>query len=329
MKFFLKNIFFIFCCLNFFSCGNETVSRTEFLIGTFCSITIPKNKNSDSVLNECFENIKALEYIFSANDFHSELSKLNEVAFTNPTVVSDELLELITLSKKIAKETCGAFDPAIGKLVNLWGIGFENENVPPDTEIKKVLEGLSYKNIIIDGNKIFFTNENVKIDLGGIAKGYIADKVIKLLKEKKVESASVNLGGNVYALGKKFFTDDNWRIGLRKPYEDVNSYEIMLSVNNTSVVTSGVYERRFEKDGVEYHHILDPKTGYPVRNNLVSVSVVCESSAYADALATAFLVMGYEKSLDFIKNFSEKKLDALFIFADGSYKTTNENFIVK
>lgn len=329
MKFFLKNIFFVFCCFTFFSCGKETVSRTEFLIGTFCTIKIPKSKSADFILDECFEKIKTLEYIFSANDFNSELSKLNEVAFKKPTEVSNELLDLIILAKKIAEKTDGAFEPAIGNLVKLWGIGFENENLPSEVKIKKAIEDLSYKNILIDGNKISFTNENIKIDLGAIAKGHITDLIVKLLKEKKVESASINLGGNIYVLGKKFFTDDNWRIGLRKPYEDLNSYELVLSVNNTSVVTSGIYERYFEKDGTKYHHILDSKTGYPVRNNLVSVSVVCESSAYADALATAFLVMGYEKSIHFIKNFSEKKIDAVFIFSDNSYKTTNKSLLVK
>lgn len=329
MKKNFKKILWILILCSFVSCGKETESRTEFVIGTVCTITVPKNKNSSRILDECFKKIKRLETVLSANDADSELSFVNQTAAEKPVTVSPELLYLIQTAKHCAQITDGAFEPAIGRLVKLWNIGFEHERVPAPSEIENALYDVSYKNIVITGNTVFFENKNIQLDLGGIAKGYIADCIVAFLKEKNIQSAIINLGGNVYAMGKKFFTDAVWHIGLRKPYGTADSYNHIVKVTDTSVVTSGIYERYFEENGLRYHHILDVKTGYPVRNNLVSVSVICESSTYADALATAFLVMGYEKATQFIKNFTEKKTDAIFIFDDGSYQCTNENIMEK
>lgn len=318
---------FILLCI---SCQEKkAVSRTEFVIGTICSIKIPESESSDRILNECFSELKNLELILSANDENSELSKVNNYACDRPIKVSSELYELIKLSKKIAVQTNEAFNPAIGQLVKLWNIGFDNAKVPEKNEIKNALTFTSVDNIELKGeSEVFLKNRNTKIDLGAIAKGYLADKLVRLLKDKNVKSAIIDLGGNVFVLGKKFFTSNNWKVGLRDPKADSNDVFLSLELSNTSVVTSGIYERFFIKDGIRYHHVLDSKTGYPVKNNLVSVSVICESSTYADALATAFLVMGYEKSLNFLKNFSDQKLDVVFIFDDGTYKTTNEALIL-
>ena len=324
MKKFFKcaAIFFVVCAL--LDCKNEIDKRTEFVIGTVCTITIPKNGASRAVLDECFQKLKQLELILSANDSTSELSRLNATAANNPVTVSPELMNVLRTALHIAEITDGAFEPAIGKLVKLWNIGFENERVPQDDEIQNALQGLTHKNILLSDDKVFFASSTIAVDLGGIAKGYIADYLTEILKEKKVESAIVNLGGNVYVLGKKFFTDEEWAGGIRKPESTSDDYCYVLKVRNTSVVTSGIYERYFEANGVRYHHVLDAKTGYPVRNNLVSVSVVCESSMYADAFATAFLVMGYDRSMHFLKSFTEKNLSVVFIFDDGTISAYGE-----
>lgn len=328
MKKNLKSFFLFFIFL--VSCTNKkTVSRADFIIGTICSIKIPASKNADAILEKCFAELKRLDKILSANDENSELSKLNTSAFLNPVKVSPELLELVAFSKMVSKETDGAFELAIGSLVKLWGIGFENERVPHESEIKELLPFCKSENIKIIDEEIFLETANSKIDLGAVGKGYAADRMVEILKSENVESAIINLGGNIYVLGKKFFTNENWKIGLRNPSGAPTDSALVLQVSNTSVVTSGTYERCFEQNGVHYHHILDPKTGYPVKNNLVSVSVICENSTYADALSTAFLVLGYEKSLDFLKKNYSKKISVVFMFKDGTYKTTNEQLIAE
>lgn len=320
----------------FFGCRlNKTDSKTEFVLGTVCSIEIPKTKTSAALLEACFSELRRLEKVFSANDASSELSAVNKTAYKAPVVLSENLAALLTQALDIAHKTDKAFDPAIGAVVKLWNIGFDTARIPAQSEIDNVLPEAIVENIKLEnsdaGTTVFFTSEKVKLDLGAVAKGYSADYIAALLKANGVKSAVINLGGNVLTIGKKFFTNDNWKIGLRNPSGSADSVKLILSISGKSVVTSGIYERYFEKNGVRYHHVLDPKTGYPVKNNLMSVSVVCESSTYADALATGFLVMGYEKSIAFLKQ-SEKmhgeKVDAVFFFDDGSWKSTNDSIIL-
>lgn len=302
------------------ACRHNGISeRTEFVIGTVCTVKIPQTTSAENILKDCFSELQRLETILSANSNSSELARVNTTAHKKPVAVSDELFELVALSKKISEQTDGAFDPAIGALVKLWGIGFENERIPEQAEIEAALPFAVSDNIALNmqTKEIFLRSKNTKIDLGAIAKGYAADKIVMLLKKQGVHSAVLDFGGNVFVLGKKFFTDEDWTVGIRNPARKNTELAFSLKVNDTSVVTSGIYERFFFKDGIRYHHVLDPKTGYPVRNNLASVSVVCKSSAYADALATAFFVLGYEKTKAVLPRF-EKNMRVIFIFADGS-----------
>lgn len=315
---------FIFC--TFLSCNTEKLAiKSDFVIGTICTIKIPKSKKADKILNLCFEELKRLESILSANSNISELAKVNNKASTKPIKLSDELFELISLSKKISEQTDGAFNPAIGRIVKLWNIGFENERVPKKDEIEKFLPFTKTENLLLNSQKeIFLQNGNVQIDLGAIAKGYACDKIYSLLKDQGVKSAVIDFGGNIFVLGKKFFTKQNWNVGVRNPNGKVNDVLITLELADTSVVTSGIYERFFFEGGIRYHHILDPKTGYPAQNDLASVSVICKNSTYADALATAFSVLGYKKSLEVLKRFSEQKIQVVFIFKDGNVKLSKK-----
>lgn len=222
----------------------------------------------------------------------SEISRLNR---DKEAILSQETYDLLKEALSIADRTEGAFDPAIGALTSLWGIGTENARVPEDQEIAAA--DTDWRHIAMDdATRKVSLPKNMEIDLGGIGKGYAADRMTAYLKENGVTHALINLGGNIYALGTKT-KEVPWTIGLRDPDGETGSAFATLSVSDVSIVTSGPYERFFEKDGVRYHHILDRATGYPAESGLSSVTVIGKESTLCDALSTAVFVLGKEKGL--------------------------------
>lgn len=319
----------LFCfiwLLTFFSCTkHETISKNEFVIGTICSIQIPKTPEAEKILDKCFEELRRLEMIFSAHDDKAELALLNKSAPHTFVTVSDELYELIDIAKNFSMLTDYAFEPAIGHLVNLWSIGFDNEKIPESSEIEATLEFCSSEYLRLEGQSVMRMSEYCQVDLGAIAKGYATDHIASILRAENIESAIINLGGNILALGKKFFSNSAWSIGLRDPAGTFDMTKKIVAVENKSVVTSGIYERFFFEDGKRYHHVLDPKTGYPVENEIASVSIIADSSTLADVLATACLILGYEKSMSVLSNFD---VVAVFFFKDGSIQATDESIFI-
>ncbi len=335
-------IFLILIAALFLSCEKKTeeYSRAEFVLGTVCRVRIletkPK-KEIDKVLNIIFAELEKLDNIFNANSGFSELEEVNKNAGIKSVTVSDELYGLVKLSIDFAQKTKGAFDPAIGPLVKLWNIGFDSAKEPSANDINAVLPLLNYKDIYLkDKNKIFLKQRNMRLDLGGIAKGYAADKVIKILKENKIQNALIDFGGNIIALGKNP-KGTEWQIGLKNPNIGKTNSVITISLKNKSLVTSGNYERFFKKDGIIYHHILDKKTGYPVQTNVNAVSIAADSSANADALSTSCYILGAEKSKELLKNFND--VTAFFFYDDNSililgkkdidYSLTDNVFFIK
>ncbi|UTC64795.1 FAD:protein FMN transferase [Treponema sp. OMZ 788] len=311
------NFFPFFLILLVFSCKPERAeySKTWVALGTVCRVRIltyePK-KNAEAVLEKTHEALLRLDSIFNANTDkisaennnlkgltsteESELERLNKAAGNSPIEVSPELYELLQISLMMAELTDGAFNPAIGPLVKIWNIGFENEAVPSPSDIKKVLPLLDYKNIILsDGNKVFLKKEGMRLDLGGIAKGYAADKIAKILFNYGIKDFLIDLGGNILASGKNP-SGKTWKVALRNPIIGKNNSAAGIDLQDASLVTSGNYERFIKKDGIIYHHIFDSKTGYPVQNDLNAVSIMSESSALADALSTSCYVLGEEKA---------------------------------
>jgi thiamine biosynthesis lipoprotein len=168
--------------------------------------------------------------------------------------------------------------------------------------------------INVSESELYLPVKGMKLDAGGIAKGYAADEIVRILKEERVRRALIDLGGNIYAFGERGGTSPQntpWRIGIRDPFQVLSEPVIRIEVTNQSVVTSGVYERYFERDGVRYHHILDPCTGYPVRNNLMSVTIITGSSTTADALSTSLFLLGVEEGLRFVESMPD--IEAVFI----------------
>ena len=310
-------LFLAFYMLLAFSCrpAIKEYSKTWLSLGTVCRVRIltsePKKK-AEEVLEKVYAELTKLDSIFNANTDkvsaennnlkgltttrESELERLNKEAGLSPLEVSHELYELLQISLMMAELTDGAFNPAIGPLVKLWNIGFENETVPSQKEIDEILPLLDYKNIELKaGNQVFLQKKGMRLDLGGIAKGYAADKIAKILLEHGIKDFLIDLGGNILASGKNP-SGKTWKTALRNPIIGKQNPVISMNLQDASLVTSGNYERFIEKDGIIYHHIFDSKTGNPVHNNLNASSIISESSTLADALSTSSYVLGEEKT---------------------------------
>lgn len=278
-------------CLLLGSCSTvPEKSRTEFLLDTFCTITIAA-RDADSLLNLSFELCSYYEQQFSRTLQGSDIYRINQ-AEGQPVQVAKETAELINLGIYYGELSDGLLDISIGQLSELWNFG-ENEAVPAAADIAAALATVDYRNIVVEGNTVTLLNPQAKLDLGAIAKGYIADRLADFLREAGVSSAIINLGGNVVTVGQK--QDKTlWNIGISQPFSSGSEQIGWLEVGECSVVTSGIYERNFVAEEKLYHHILDPRTGYPAESDIIGVSIVSQSSAAGDALSTICLILGQQ-----------------------------------
>ena len=289
--------FLIILTLLFISCGNNKARTfTELSLNTICSITVYTDEDEDLVPG-AFALMQELSQMIDMYDPSSELSEVNRAAYENPVKVSDELFSLIEYAYDVTVDTDGAFNIAIGPLVRLWGIGGGDEKRPSDEEIEETLELVDWKDIVIDEQEhsIRFLKEGMLIDLSAVGKGYISEKVASYFRDNGAESAIINLGGNVYALGR--------HPGGR------------VECTDEAVVTSGGYERFFiDEDGTVYHHILDSDTGYPSSSDIISSSIISNDATLADMLSTACFVSGSEKAVAMAEYYGVK---AVFLTKDG------------
>ena len=250
------------------------------------------------VLKKLEDKINELDEMLSTGKETSEVSRLNRsgVAVLSPTVAN-----LIKRSKAIYNKTDGLFDITIYPLMELWGFPTKNYKVPSEKEIEEKLKLVGSDKIDFneETRKISFKNKGMEIDFGGIGKGYITDELVKILTDEKVESAIINLGGNVFGFRKK--PDGSlWNIAIRDPNEP-DKYMAAIRLEDSAVITSGGYERYFEENGIIYHHILDPRTGKPSDSGLKSVSIISKDGTLADALSTSLFIMGEEKAIGYWK----------------------------
>jgi thiamine biosynthesis lipoprotein len=257
----------------------------------------------------------------SANLAGTELEKINAQAGIAPVKVHDDLVEVLLRARYFAEITGGAYDPTIGPLVKLWNIGFDGARVPSQEEIDRTLPLVNWRDLIIDraAGTVFLARPGMRLDIGGIAKGYAADEAVDLIRGAGIPRAIVDLGGNIFAYGIKE-GNQPWRVGIQNPSGLRNAYLGVLELRNKTIVTSGVYERFLEADGERYHHILSPGDGYPVDNGLVSVTIIASRSIDADGLSTGIFVMGYEKGREQIDLLDDT--EALFVFADNTIRGT-------
>lgn len=298
-------------------------SLTEEHFGTILTITLygSDKERLKEITENSFAECERLENIFSAKLSDSELSKLNEKAAIEPVKVSDELLYLLKEALVYNKLSDGALDVSIGNLIKLWGIGTENERIPDAEELKPYInaDGLSYMVIDEENSTVFYTSDIVNIDLGAIAKGYAADCIKQYICDNMEEPYGIlDFGGNIMTIGQKA-DGGSWNIGITNPKSPSEVYGV-VSVKDMCVVTSGNYERYFIEDGVRYHHILNPFTGYPAESGIISSTIIGANSMQCDALSTACYILGVDKALELIDSIDG--VEAVFIDNDGKAHTS-------
>lgn len=311
--------------------GNEPISISSIKLNTAVQITIYDSQDK-ALLDDCLALCDKYELVFSRTNEKSELYKLNhrkDTSDKDPNAdgqttpypvsgtadtwhISEDLASLLSQGLSITRESDGAFDIAIAPLTSLWDFTAEDPKVPDDAAIQKALPLCSSDGVTIDGQDITLPSDDIQFDVGAIAKGYIADRMKDLLVKKGVKSAIINLGGNVLCIGSK--PDGTpFKVGIQKPFADRNETEAVMDITGKSVVSSGIYERCFKQGGKLYHHILNPQTGYPYENGLISVTIISDQSVDGDALSTTCFALGLEDGL----KFAEKKgVHAVFITED-------------
>lgn len=323
----LLTMLLLFCQI-FSGCGSQQSAQTSksgFYFNTVITVTI-YGRIDDEIMDECFALAEKYENLFSNTIPESDISRIN-AAKGAPVTVSDETITLLKAGIAYGELSNGKFDITIGRLSDLWDISTkalleetDASMIPSDTDIRAALATINYGNIKIEGNDVTLLDAETKLDLGGIAKGYIADQMKAFLGTKGITSGFINLGGNFLALGPKE-NGDAYTVGIQKPFAENGSAIATVKVTNETVVSSGVYERYFTVDDTRYHHILDISTGYPYQNNLLGVTVITESSVDGDALSTTCFSLGLDNGMALIESLPDT--EAIFITDDYELHTSS------
>ena len=294
-------------------------AQSRIALGTIVQINLYE-KGSQRLYDRVFERIAELENIFSTNIEGSDIDRVNQNAGIMPVRVRQELITVLDSAILFAERSGELFDPTIGTLVKLWDISGENPRLPDEEEIQSALQQINFRNLIINREEstVFLMQTGMSLDLGGIAKGYIADEIVLLLRNAGIEQALINLGGDIYVMGSR--NGEYWRIGIQDPNDMYGTAAAVLYLQNKCIVSSGTYERFFEYEGIRYHHIFSLETGYPVVNDLLSVSIISENCMEADALSTAVFTLGFERGTELIK--SIPGTEGIFIFDDYTIRLT-------
>lgn len=310
----------------------QKVSKTGFYFDTVINVTL-YGTSDESYIDECFSLADRYEHLLSNTIEDSEISKINAAKGSYVTV-SDETLTLIKAGISYGDLSNGKFDITIGGLSDLWNISSIAENaksednevdasvLPSKDEITEALSHVSYKNIEIKGNDVRLLDSQAKLDLGGIAKGYIADQMKAYLQKEGISQGIINLGGNVLTLGKKE-NGDTYSIGVQKPFAESGTSLGIVKVLDASVVSSGIYERYYRVNGKLYHHLLSTENGYPIENNLYQVTIISQSSMDGDALSTTCFALGLTDGMQLIED--TDNVEAIFVTDDGEIHYSSGN----
>ena len=265
----------------------QSASHSLRLMGASIHLTI-FHEDAQNLLLQSEQLLHLYKNRFSANDADSELMEINLQAGKKAVQVHPELFELIELGKKHSIAANSHLNIAIGPLVQTWRIGFSDAKLPSEEEIQRLLKITNPEEIVLnDSNReVYLSKEGMRIDLGALAKGYIADKLKEFLVEQGVQSGIIDLGGNILTIGENPNFQRPWRIGIQNPILDRGEHVAVIAVSDASVVTSGIYERQLVVDGKTYHHIFDRKTGYPMETEVASITIVAEKSVDCEIWTT-------------------------------------------
>jgi len=318
----------LFCVFIIFTAGcsdsrsNEHLSETRLFLDTYCTITVHGDVD-EALLDEAFILLAELEALFSITIEGSDVWRIN-YSGGEPVAVDPRTMELIEVGLKFGELSHGMFDITIGRLSRLWDFGDE-PYIPTEAEIEEALATVDYRQVILDGNTVQLANPNAWIDLGAIAKGFMAYEIAEFLAANGVTGALVNLGGDIVAVGNRH-DGSPWRVALRKPFGDDGERLGILEVSWACVLSSGTYQRQFEIDGVRYHHILDPNTGKPVISDVVSATLITHTAVIGEGYSTVAILMGSERTqelLDHIPGF----VGAVLVLEDGEVLTFGEAYL--
>ena len=311
-------VIFMLTSGNILGCSSsENYSRTIFLMDTKIDAAVygAGKKQSDEVFAAIFEEMQRLEKILSRHIFESDVNRINEGAGRYPVKVEAETIQVIKKALEVAELSRGAFDPTVGALLELWGWGTDKLRVPSEEEIVAVLPLVDYKKVEVDGESstVYLAEPGMKLDLGGIAKGFIVDRGLMAAKGYPFRGLFINAGGDISILGEKP-SGEKWRVAVQSPWDPL-TWVAVLETAGGSIATSGNYQRYFEEDGQLFHHILNPWDGFPAQE-LSSVTILAPEAAVADALSTAVFVLGKDKGLSLLE--SMEGIEGLIIDKEGN-----------
>ncbi len=297
--------------------GPQMITIRGVVFGTYYSIIYYDDEAR--VLQESIDSIfQDFNRSLSFYDPQSLLSKVNR---NETTLVDDYFKAVFRRAEEISNATNGAFDATVYPLVNAWGFGVDQRAIITDEKVDSLMQFVGFEKISLDENRIVKKEEGVKLDFNAIAKGYAADVIGLFLESKGITSFMVEIGGDLVARGKKP-DGTKWRIGLEIPAKSLDAtqeWHYFVEVFNQGLATSGDYRRYIEQDGKRYSHTIDPRTGYPVQHNLMSVSVFAEDAMSADAYATAFMVMGLDAAIAFVEDRSDMEAYFIFVAEDDEF----------
>lgn len=307
----------VLALLTLTSCGNgadsgqKQESKSFFAMDTYISITA-YGESAESAIRSAQTRLTQLEKLWSVTDIGSDIYAINHSG-GQPVQVSAETAELISFALQMSEKTGGALDPTIYPVLTAWGFTTDTNRVPGSGEIAGLLENVGYERVTVSGSSVQI-GDGMMLDIGAVGKGYAGDIIAREMKESGVTSALIDLGGNIQLIGTKP-SGEKWRIGVRDPK---GGNVGVLSVSDCAVVTSGNYERFFTADdGTVYGHIIDPKTGCPVDNGLLSVTVIASEGRLCDALSTSLLVMGLSSAQDYLRQHRGEQSFDVIIVTDG------------
>ena len=296
----------------------EPISGTDMFFDTVVTITL-YGEDKQQYIDECFDLARYYENLFSNTVEESDISRINAAA-GEFVEVDPETIELLNAGLEYGEISNGRFDITVGKLSDLWHFSENDGEVPDDSDISQVIANIDDAAVVIKDHTVALINPEAKLDLGGIAKGYIADRMRDHLKSEGITSGIINLGGNVVVIGNK--PDGSmYKVGIQKPFSDQNDVIAYVETDEKSVVTSGVYERYFYVDDTLYHHILDLSTGYPAETGLNSVTIISENSVDGDGLSTTCFLLGVAEGMKLIESMPD--VEAVFITDDNEIKCTS------
>lgn len=305
--------------LSLCSCSEDNKTTDEmFALDTIISFSIYDSDEALSIdtIDKCKAEITRLENLLSATKVGSDVYCINS-ANGESVKVDEETDELLSRSLELSESVDGAFDVSVYPLVKLWGFDTKEYKVPGETEIEQVLNLVGYESITLKDSSVTL-KENMSIDLGAVAKGYIAGRLYDIMAKSKIQRGLINLGGMVIVYDS--LNDDSFHIGIE--YPDTGEVFAVFETNTAFTVTSGAYQRYFEEKGERYHHIIDPDSGKPSDSDISSVTIVTEDAVVGDALSTAFYVMGVEKTIDYVKSITDGNSEKYGVIILNSNKDT-------